>query len=282
MSEQLGFGDRLAAAMTAHGPICVGIDPHPHLLRSWGLPVSAHGVRSFGLTVVEALGGQVAAFKPQSAFFEEYGSAGVAALEEVIAACREAGSLCIVDAKRGDIGSTMEGYARAYLTEGSPLAGDAVTLSPYLGVGALEPAFEAALENHRGVFVLALTSNPQGASVQHARQSDGTAVARKVVEELTTWNEKCSAEHIFPFGLVVGATVGDALRMLQIDLSGFSGAILSPGVGAQGAGSSQLTAVFGNARSRVLASTSRAILASGPDQAGLRTALKEAWNSLSE
>ena len=157
----LGFGDRLYAAMREHGPVCVGIDPHASLLAQWGLDDDANGVREFSLRVVEALGGRAAAFKPQAAFFERHGSRGVAVLEEVIAACREVGTLCIVDAKRGDIGSTMAGYAEAFLSDQSPLAGDAVTLSPYLGVGSLTPALELAKATGRGVFVLALTSNPE-------------------------------------------------------------------------------------------------------------------------
>ena len=139
-ATSVGFGDRLYTAMRTYGPVCVGIDPHAGLLQEWGLDDDANGVREFSLRVIEALGGRVAAFKPQAAFFERHGSRGVAVLEEVIAACREVGTLCIVDAKRGDIGSTMDGYAQAFLSDSSPLAGDAVTLSPYLGVGSLTPA----------------------------------------------------------------------------------------------------------------------------------------------
>ena len=155
-APRVGFGDRLYAAMREHGPVCVGIDPHAALLKEWELDDDANGVREFSLRVVEALGGRVAAFKPQAAFFERHGSGGVAVLEEVIEACRQLGSLCIVDAKRGDIGSTMDGYAHAFLSDSSPLAGDAVTLSPYLGVGSLTPALELARQTGRGVFVLAL------------------------------------------------------------------------------------------------------------------------------
>ncbi|NKY08405.1 orotidine-5'-phosphate decarboxylase, partial [Cellulomonas hominis] len=131
------FGARLAAAMSAHGPLCVGIDPHAALLDAWGLPDDAEGLRRFALTVLEAVGGRVAAVKPQSAFFERHGAAGVAVLEEVVAAGRDTGTLVVVDAKRGDIGSTMGAYADAYLRDGSPLAGDALTVSPYLGFGSL-------------------------------------------------------------------------------------------------------------------------------------------------
>ena len=267
--ETLGFGDRLYAAMRAHGPVCVGIDPHASLLAQWGLDDDANGVREFSLRVVEALGGRAAAFKPQAAFFERHGSRGVAVLEEVIAACREVGTLCIVDAKRGDIGSTI---AEAYLSDHSALAGDAVTLSPYLGVGSLTPALELAKATGRGVFVLALTSNPEGASVQHARGEDGHSVAGQVVSQLADFNASCDQSHLGPAGIVIGATVGDAVQRLGIDLPALKGAFLAPGVGAQGAGPAQVRQVFAGAEDAVLASSSRAILGAGPSVTGLREA----------
>lgn len=279
-SRPTPFGERLRAAMDAHGPVCVGIDPHPALLESWGLGVDVAGLRAFSLGVVDALGGRVAAVKPQSAFFERFGSRGVAVLEEVVAACRDTGTLCIVDAKRGDIGSTMEGYAHAYLAEGSPLAGDAVTLSPYLGVGSLAPALDLAAASGRGAFVLALTSNPEGASVQHARGSDGRSVAARVVGEVAARNAGCELGHIGSFGVVIGATVGGAVRELGVDLEGLDGPVLAPGIGAQGAGSEQVREVFGGSVDRVLASTSRAVLRHGPDAAGLRRAHRQAVEDL--
>jgi len=258
----------------------VGIDPHAGLLQEWGLDDDANGVREFSLRVIEALGGRVAAFKPQAAFFERHGSRGVAVLEEVIAACREVGTLCIVDAKRGDIGSTMDGYAEAFLSDSSPLAGDAVTLSPYLGVGSLTPALELARQTGRGVFVLALTSNPEGASVQHARGEDGTSVAGQVVSQLADFNSQCDQQHLGPAGIVVGATVGDAVKRLGIDLASLNGAFLAPGVGAQGAGPAQVREVFAGAEDAVLASSSRAILRSGPSITGLRDAYRATVDSL--
>jgi len=172
----------MAAAVAEHGPLCVGIDPHPGLLASWGLSQDAAGLERFALTCVEAFGGHVALVKPQAAFFEAHGSRGVAVLERVVADLRGSGTLVLVDAKRGDIGSTMAAYAAAYLTEGSPLAGDAVTASPYLGFGSLDPALEAAAASGRGIFVLALTSNPEGASVQRAVNADGRSVAQSIVD----------------------------------------------------------------------------------------------------
>ncbi|MFE4465466.1 orotidine-5'-phosphate decarboxylase [Oerskovia sp. NPDC056781] len=282
------FGERLAEAMDAHGPLCVGIDPHPGLLAAWGLPDDATGLREFGLRVVDAVGGQVAALKPQSALFERHGSRGVAALEEVLAAAAAAGpsgTLTIVDAKRGDIGSTMAGYADAYLRDGSPLAGDALTVSPYLGFGSLSPAVEAALETGRGLFVLCLTSNPEGAEVQHARTGAGVdvrSVAARIAAEAAALNE--GIEPLGSIGLVVGATIGDAARNTGVDLPAVNGPLLAPGVGAQGAGAAELAAVFGDARRQVLASSSRGVLAAGPDAGALltaaRTASREAADAL--
>ena len=269
------FGARLAAAMDAHGPLCVGIDPHPGLLRAWGLPDDASGLASFARAVTDALGGRVAALKPQSALFERHGSAGVAVLEEVVAAGRETGTLVIVDAKRGDIGSTMAAYADAYLRDGSPLAGDALTVSPYLGFGSIAPAVEAAQATGRGLFVLALTSNPEGASVQHARDSQGMSVAARVADEARALNERevaASGAELGSVGLVVGATIGDAAARTGVDLAAVRGPLLAPGVGAQGAGADELAAVFGAARRAVLASSSRGVLAAGPDTEALRRA----------
>lgn len=272
------FGRRLAAAMATHGPLCVGIDPHPPLLAAWGLPDSAAGLREFGLRVVEALGGRVAALKPQSAFFERHGSAGVAALEEVLAAARAAGTLSILDVKRGDIGSTMAGYAHAYLADDSPLAADAITVSPYLGLGSLAPAVELARATGRGLFVLALTSNPEGAGVQHATGPQGRAVAAQIVDGVAELNatDRGTGDQLGFVGLVVGATIGDAVARLGIDLAASRAPLLAPGFGAQGAAAAEVRQVFGGAEHAVLASTSRAVLAAGPDLAGLRDAARTA------
>src|SRR5690625_4950232 len=265
--------------MDAHGPLCVGIDPHAGLLERWGISDDIDGLRRFALTTLEAVEGRVAAIKPQSALFERFGSRGVAALEEVIAGARDTGTLCIVDAKRGDIGSTMAGYAAAYLGDGSPLAGDAVTLSPYLGFGSLAPAFDMAAATGRGVFVLALTSNPEGVGVQHARTETGS-VAGDIAAGASALNAReldaNPAAEFGSTGLVVGATIGDAPRKLGIDLAQVRGPFLAPGVGAQGAGAAELAEVFGDARRAVLVSSSRAVLSAGPEIGALRDAAARA------
>lgn len=277
MSTPVPFGTRLAAALDERGPLCVGIDPHPGLLTAWGLPDDPRGLRELALRVVDALGGRVAALKPQSALFERHGAAGVAVLEEVLVACRDTGVLSVLDVKRGDIGSTMAAYAQAYLADGAPLAADAVTLSPFLGLGSLAPAVELAHATGRGVFVLALTSNPEGATVQHAVGPEGRSVAAALVEGVACLNAAGPVgEGLGSVGLVVGATTGSAVRDLGIDLAASRAPLLVPGIGAQGAGRAELAAVFAGAEHAVLASTSRAVLAAGPQAGDLRAAAADA------
>lgn len=271
MSEMVPFGTRLADAMDARGPLCVGIDPHPGLVHDWGLPDGVTGLREFALRTLEAVGPHVAAVKPQAAFYERWGSAGMAVLEEVIAASRTAGVLCIVDAKRGDIGSTMNGYADAFLGQDSPLAGDCVTLSPFLGYGSLAPAIAEARATGRGVLVLALTSNPEGAEVQHARAIDGRSVAATIAAHAAADNaaEIADGARLGSVGLVTGATIGSAPTDVGADLAAVRGPLLAPGLGEQGGRPEDLRSTFGDATPAVLASASRSILRLGPGQAGL-------------
>lgn len=262
------FGARLDAALDARGSLCVGIDPHPGLLDAWGLTDDAAGLARFAEACVAAFGDTAAVVKPQSAFFECYGSAGIAVLERTIADLRSAGALVLLDVKRGDIGSTMTGYARAYLDPAAPLTVDAITLSPYLGVGSLDPAFELCERHSGGAFVLALTSNKEGPQFQHARAADGRTVGQTVVDEVGARN--AGAEPIGSFGLVVGATIGDT----GTDFSRLNGPILAPGVGAQGGTAEDVRRIFGDARRNVLPSVSRGVLQHGPDLAALRDAVR--------
>ena len=271
------FGSRLGAAMASRGPLCVGIDPHPALLKNWGLADDVAGLRRFSLTVVEAVASLAAAVKPQVALFERHGSAGMAVLEEVLAESRDQSVLTIADAKRGDIGSTMSAYADAWLRDESPLAADSVTLSPYLGFESLRPALDLAAETGRGVFVLALTSNPEGASVQHVGGAD--SVARRITSAAARENERYQSG-LGSVGLVVGATVGSALADLDLDLAAVRGPILAPGLGAQGATPADLRATFGDAYPLVLGTSSRDILAAGPEPRGLREAAQRTLEGL--
>jgi orotidine-5'-phosphate decarboxylase len=237
--------------------LCLGIDPHLALLEVWDHPE----LNEFALAVLEAADSSaVAAVKPQSAFFEQFGASGVKVLQETLESARLRGIPTILDVKRGDIGSTNLGYAVAYLGKNSPLRADAVTISPYLGVESVRNICQAAHDNDRGVFLLCLTSNPEAKSVQLA-QFEGRTVAKQVFDFAQEFN----AKHGVTVGLVVGATIDNLAVEAGVDLSKFNGPILAPGVGAQGAGGAELDAVFGSARGKVLPSVSRGVLAVGPN-----------------
>jgi orotidine-5'-phosphate decarboxylase len=282
------FGQRLADAVAARGPLCVGIDPHVPLLERWGLPDSPDGLARFTDAVVDALAGTVAVLKPQLAFYERHGSRGLAVLEDGVARARAAGALVLLDAKRGDIGSTMDGYA-GYLRPDHPMAADALTVSPYLGPGSLQPAVDTARQHGGGLFVLARTSNPDAGTLQHA-VVDGRSVAQVVVDTVRGWNTpgwvvgdplpdlgavQDLASRFGPstgsFGVVVGAT----LRELDVDLTGIGGPVLAPGLGAQGGSVADLRRLFGR-DAAVVPTVSRDVLAAGPDLSGLRAAA-ERW-----
>ena len=259
-----GFGLRLAEAKAQRGPLCVGIDPHPELLRAWDLPTTADGLAAFCDICIEAFSG-FAVVKPQVAFFESYGAAGFAVLERVIAALRSVGVLVLADAKRGDIGTTMAAYATAWAGD-SPLAADAVTASPYLGFGSLRPLLEAAAAHDRGVFVLAATSNPEGATVQRA-EFDGRTVAQLVVDQAAVVNKSATPSGPGYVGVVVGATVLEAP-----DLSALGGPVLVPGLGVQGGRPEALAGLGGAHPGQLLPAVAREVLRAGPGVAELRAA----------
>ena len=273
------FGARLATAVAARGPLCVGIDPHRELLLQWGLTDDVAGLRRFTDLVVDALAGHVAVLKPQLAFYERHGSRGLAVLEDAVVRARAAGALVLLDAKRGDIGSTMAGYAD-YLRPDHPLAVDALTVSPYLGPGSLEPARRTADECGGGLFVLARTSNPDAATFQSALAGE-RSVAQTVVDTVGGWNAStpnasepaASAEEQGRWGPATGShgvVVGATLAELDVDLSGLRGPVLAPGLGAQGGSAADLRRLFSDRA--VVPSVSRDVLRAGADATALRAA----------
>jgi orotidine-5'-phosphate decarboxylase len=255
-----GFGPRLADAVSRRGPLCPGIDPHPELIRAWGLTVDADGLAKFCDVCVAAFA-DFAVVKPQVAFFEAFGAQGFAVLERTIGALQAAGVLVLADAKRGDIGSTMAAYADAWAGD-SPLAADAVTASPYLGFGSLQPLLDTAAAHDRGVFVLAATSNPEGASVQRA-DAGGRTVAQSIVDAAAAVNRELSGS----VGVVVGATVSD-----PPDVSALGGPVLVPGIGAQGGRPEALGGLGGAHSGQLLPAVSRDVLRAGPEVAAVRAA----------
>ncbi|HEY7946966.1 MAG TPA: orotidine-5'-phosphate decarboxylase [Acidimicrobiales bacterium] len=273
-----GFSARVAAAVARSGPLCAGIDPSAALLEQWGLTDDGQGLLSFGMRCVEAFGGVVPVVKPQVAFFERCGSAGMAALESVMDAARSAGLIVIADAKRADIGSTMEAYASAWLDPASPLCADAVTAVPYLGLGALQPMFDLAGAHGRGVIVVARSSNPEGRVLQQASTGSGRgpSVEDMVLRGIAALNHG----GLHPPG-TVGAVVGATLPPSQFRLAGLGGTILAPGVGAQGATAREVSTLFaGCPRGSVLASASRSVLRAGPVAADLGAAARKALEEM--
>ena len=256
------YRERLATLTEARGNLCVGIDPMPSVLDAWEAPHTVAGLEQVARGIVEELGERVAVYKPQAAFFEPYGSAGIAVLERVLADIRDVGSLSILDVKRGDIGSSLSGYAQAYLAPDAPLRADAITLSPYLGVDALLPAFKLAKETRRGVYVLARTSNPEGGELQTAVTGAGRSVAQSVLDRMTALNED--------FDGLIGAVLGATHRDLGCDPESFNGSILAPGLGAQGATLAGLAETFGNAIPYVLPTASRQVIGQGRSALTLR------------
>ncbi|HVB91744.1 MAG TPA: orotidine-5'-phosphate decarboxylase [Acidimicrobiales bacterium] len=270
------FGARVAPAVAVTGPLCAGVDPSGDLLREWGLGDDAGGLRAFCRICVEAFAGTVGVIKPQVAFFERHGSAGMAELEMLIREAGQAGLIVIADAKRGDIDSTAAAYAEAWLAQGSPLAADAVTVHPYLGLAALAPLINLAGRSGRGVIVVARSSNPEGRALQEAVTAGGPSVEDALLAEISGWNQ-CGA---VPPG-TVGAVIGATLPRSQFPLDQLGGVIVAPGLGAQGARPADVADRFaGCAPGSVLASTSRALLAHGPDPAVLRKAAADLQGEL--
>jgi orotidine-5'-phosphate decarboxylase len=258
--------------------LCVGIDPHPAILEAWGRQDTPAGLESFAQEMVNLLGeSKIRLVKPQVAFFERHGVKGMGILSSVIGQLRSSGIFVIGDAKRGDIGSTMEGYATAWLSAGADFEVDALTVVPYQGLGALTPVLDLAAEKGKGVFVLAATSNPEALSIQQAIRADGLSVAAGVIRDLGEWvreHQGTEGSH----GVVLGATL--ALDDWDFNLANTpTMPILAPGFGYQGAALSDCRKVF-SASQPVLAVVARSVLQGGPGP--FLSAVASAHRELSE
>ncbi|HKI56853.1 MAG TPA: orotidine-5'-phosphate decarboxylase [Trueperaceae bacterium] len=247
----MDFADRLHQRIRDTGSrVCLGIDPRPDrspLTDPEALGHDRQRVADAVADVYEAIlrdaHAYLACCKPQSAFFEALGLEGLVALSRVMAVARELELPIILDAKRGDIGSTAEAYARAYLTDGA-LAADALTVNPYLGLDTLEPFLEAAEAGERGVFVLVKTSNPGSSDLQDLHVDEGLMVHEVLAGRLAARAQDLrSGERGYTaLGAVVGATHREALAALRRRLP--RSVLLVPGVGAQGAGPADVIDAF--------------------------------------
>ncbi|HEV2360062.1 MAG TPA: orotidine-5'-phosphate decarboxylase [Acidimicrobiales bacterium] len=259
------FTERWLAAADKFGHLCVGIDPHTATLSKWSLPNTAAGAREFAHCILDACVGAVGIVKPQSAFFERFGGEGLTVLDEIVQRAQSEGMMAILDAKRGDIGSTMEAYAEAAYGGVDRPAADASTFSPYLGVGDLEPAFRAAANIGAAVLVVTQTSNPDGRGVQTARTGGGATVQQSVVDDsiaLTAQLEIPAATA----GFVVSPAVTGAA---EVDVP-IGHAILVPGIGAQGLTPQSARAAFpAELQPYLILAASRVVSDAGPDAAAL-------------
>jgi orotidine-5'-phosphate decarboxylase len=262
--SELGFGARLSAAFEQFGHLCVGIDPHPFLLNEWQYDDTPRSLSEFSLRIVDACAGRVGIIKPQVAFYERHGAQGYLALENLMDRARQAGILVIADAKRGDIGSTMQAYAQSWLAAGVPLEADALTVSPYLGSGALAETVDIALANNKGVFVLAATSNPEAAELQSARVeigiNAGKTIAAAMLSDVARWSTE--REPAMSVGAVLGATLD--LPALGIHPDEFAPVpVLAPGFGFQGAMVEDARSKFGALAQNLIVSETRSVLSAG-------------------
>jgi orotidine-5'-phosphate decarboxylase len=260
-----------------HGPLVFGLDPSGPLLEQWGLGDTPDGLERFVDIAVAAAAGSVAVVNPQSAFYERHGWEGVRALARLVDGCRSSGVLVLLDAKRGDVGSTNDAYAEAYLGPEAALPVDALTVTAYLGFAALRSVFERAADAGAAIFVVTRSSNPEGRGLQQAHLPDGRSVEQHLLSEIEIENMRLSCEDVGPIGAVVGPGHGP---IDDVDLCESRGLFLAPGIGAQGAGIDDVVACFGACPDRVLPSASRSLLAEGPSVAGLKGAINDLNQSL--
>ena len=265
------FAQRFLERAKTRGPLCLGIDPTAQLLKLWGLADDAGGLDKMCETIVAAAADRLAIVKPQIAYFERFGSSGIRILESLIRQFHQQDTLVLVDAKRGDIGSTAEAYAQAYLGERSALGADAITVHPYLGFGSLTPLLEHARAVAAGVFVVVRSSNPEGRLLQNAVVDGGRTVADYLADEITAFNT--SEEQIGLAGAVIGATLSDDVRptLKRLERS----LILAPGIGHQGATYEDILERFGEHSLRAIPTASRSILSHGPKIETLRLEIEK-------
>jgi orotidine-5'-phosphate decarboxylase len=272
------FADRFLDLAQRRSPLCLGLDPSAELVAQWGFEPDARGLARFCHTVLEAAGDHIAVIKPQAGFFERLGAPGMAVLAEAVAQIRAQGALSLIDAKRGDVLSTMVGYGEGLAGAESGFAGDAVTLTAYLGFDALRPVFDLAASRGAAAFVVVRSSNPEGLALQDARRADGRGVAEALADDITAYNAALGPG-LGPVGAVVGATIDADRAAIFSRLP--TALILAPGVGDQGASMADVAARFAPVIRHTLPSVSRAILRQGPSVAALREAMDryrhEAW-----
>ncbi|HTX27315.1 MAG TPA: orotidine-5'-phosphate decarboxylase [Streptosporangiaceae bacterium] len=263
------FAVRFGAVRSRYGPLAWGLDPSGTILDAWGLGDTPKGLDRFAEITLEAASGTVGLLKLQAAFYERHGWQGFRTLQRLIGEARSTGLLVIVDAKRGDVATTNDAYAEAYLGADAPLGADALTVHPYLGLGAMGTFVSRAHEAGSCLLVVTHSSNPEGRAVQCATTLSGRSVEENLLVAIGELNTRLAPGEIGPIGAVVGPTGVDP----ALDLAAANGIFLAPGVGRQGATPADVAKVFAACPDRVIPSASRSLLAKGPDVARLGDAV---------
>ncbi len=254
------FAVRFAKAIAERGPLVWGLDPSAAVLERWGVGDTPDGIDRFADIVTEAVVGTVGLVKPQSAFYERHGWRGVRTLARMMSDIRQAGLLVILDAKRGDVGTTNDAYAEAYLGTDAPMQADALTVHPYLGLAAMGTLVSRAHMAGSCLLVVTRSSNPEGRAVQAASQALGRSVEQTLLDDIGALNARLAPE-VGPVGAVVGPTHLEP----TLDLVAARGLFLAPGLGAQGATPGDVARTFASCPERVMPSASRSLLEGGPD-----------------
>ena len=265
------FATRFAAVRARYGPLALGLDPSGPVLDAWGIGDSPDGIDRFADIALEAAAGTVGLVKLQAAFYERHGWQGFRTLQRLICEARSAGLLVIVDAKRGDVGTTNDAYAEAYLGADAPLGADALTVHPFLGVGAMGTLVARAQQAGSCLLVVTRSSNPEGRDIQSAAARSGRTVEQDLLIAIAEMNARLAPGQIGPVGAVIGPTRRDP----ALDLAAAGGIFLAPGVGRQGATPADVAQVFAACPGRVIPSASRSLLDGGPDIARLRDAARQ-------
>ncbi len=266
---------KLTSLIQKHSALCVGIDPTAGVMQKWGLPDTLEGLKKFAGTMADVCAGRIAIIKPQVAYFERFGPDGFTVLRDMCRIIRAKDTLILYDAKRGDIGSTNEGYAQAWLGNDSPFQGDFLTVNPYLGFGSLQPYLDHTHKTGTGLFVLVRTSNPESATLQDAVCANGRTVALSLCDDITSYNSKTYGDDIGAIGAVIGATLKNINTITDALPHSL---LLAPGIGAQGATFEDVKNVFGMHTPRVVPNLARSILMAGPDPDKIAAAITDAQN----
>ncbi|MCI1936425.1 MAG: orotidine-5'-phosphate decarboxylase [Bifidobacteriaceae bacterium] len=294
------FGERLRSVVAHYGPLCVGIHPDEEILAAWGYEVSPDSLERFSMRMLQASLGKVGIVEFPSAFFERFGSPGIAVMERILYAAKKGGFVTILDTSRGGSASSLASFIDVYLEDSSPLAADAVTILPYFGFDSIRPFLRAAVERDRGVFIASIGVSPSAVHLHSAvRQSGvhaGETVAEGIIREAARFNdttlmEKGVEEGIGSIGLSIGTAVDAQMyeEVSHFPLTSYNGPILSSSYEWDGDRAKSLASLLGHGKDdtghtahdgTVVVSVSHSLSTAGPDLKALHDTIESTQNEV--